>query len=64
MTAENLKKLEEKGDKKKRYKTKPVWAMTKEVNNYIIQLGRRKTYKRLRRWIIKLCRKFRLWWIC
>lgn len=41
LTAENLKKLEEKdskseskpGDKKKRYKTKPVWAMTKEVIN-------------------------------
>ncbi|CAD8164742.1 unnamed protein product [Paramecium octaurelia] len=38
LTAENLKKLEDKdskveskaGDKKKRYKTKPVWAMTKE----------------------------------
>jgi len=35
LTTENLKKLEEKEIKeiqnKKRYKSKPVWAMTKEV---------------------------------
>lgn len=40
LTTENLKKLEEKEKKetksKKRYKSKPVWAMTKEVFMQVI----------------------------